>query len=69
LIVAVRVEAQYSLTTYALTWGTLNGYSDGENTRRRSEINAIFYHDGGTAGLLKKFPIPAENALVPEENK
>jgi hypothetical protein len=68
MIVAVRVEAQYALTTYALTWGTLNGYSDDENTRRRSEVNAAYYQDGATE-LLKKFPIPAENTPAPEENK
>jgi hypothetical protein len=69
MIVAARVEAQYTLTTYALTWGTLNGYSDDENTRRRSEVNAAYYKNGGTAELLKKFPIPAENTPAPEENK
>jgi hypothetical protein len=66
LIVAVRVEAQYTLTTYALTWGTLNGYSDDENTRRRNEVSAAYFQDGATAGLLKKFPIPAENTPAPE---
>ena len=61
LIVAARSEASYTLTMYALTWGTLNGYSDDENTRRRSEVNAAYFH-GGTAELLKKFPIPDENS-------
>ena len=60
LIVAARSEASYSRITYALTWGTLNGYSDDENTRRRAEIDAAYSH-GGTAELLKKFPIPDEN--------
>jgi len=69
IIVATRDEAQYTLTMYALTWGTLNGQSDDENTRRRIEVNAAFYHDGGTAGLLKKFPIPAEDTPAPEESK
>jgi hypothetical protein len=69
MIVTARNEAGYTLTMYALTWGTLNGQSDDENTRRRSEVNAAFFHDGGTAGLLKKFPIPAEDTPAPEENK
>ena len=69
MITATRVEAQYTLTMYALTWGTLNGQSDDENTRRRGEVNAAYFGDGGTAGLLKKFPIPAEDTPAPEENK
>jgi hypothetical protein len=69
MVIAARMEAQYILTMYALTWGTLNGQSDDENTRRRSEVNAAYFHDGGTAGLLKKFPIPEENTPAPEENK
>lgn len=62
LIVAARSEAAYSLTMYALTWGTLNGYSDDVNTRRRAEVEAAYFHDGGTAGLLKNFPIPDDNS-------
>lgn len=69
LIVESRNDANYTLTMYALTWGTLNGFSDDENTRSRSEVNAAYFHDGGTAGLLKKFPIPAENSPAPEENR
>jgi hypothetical protein len=68
LIVAARSEASYSRIMYALTWGTLNGYSDDENTRRRTEIDAAYSH-GGTAELLKKFPIPDENSASPEEDK
>lgn len=49
---------------YALIWGTLNGYSDDENTRRRAEFEAAYFA-GGTAGLLKKFPIPDDNAATP----
>src|SRR5215469_3164090 len=65
MIVAARSESAYTLTMYALTWGTLNGYSDDENTARRSEVNAAYFH-GGTAELLKKFPIPDENSASHE---
>lgn len=61
LIVAARSEAAYTLTMYALTWGTLNGYSDDENVRRRADVNAAYFNEGGTTGLLKKFPIPVES--------
>jgi hypothetical protein len=67
-IVAARSEAASNLIMYALTWGTLNGYSDDENSRRRSEVNAAYFH-GGTAELLKKFPIPDENSASPTEDK
>ena len=66
-IVAARSEAAYTLTMYALTWGTLNGYSDNENTARRSELNAAYFH-GGTPELLKKFPIPDENTASSTED-
>jgi len=67
-IVAARSEASYTLTMYALTWGTLNGYSDDENTARRTEVNAAYFH-GGTAELLRKFPIPDEKTAATEGDK
>jgi hypothetical protein len=67
-IVAARSEAAYTLTMYALTWGTLNGYSDDENTARRTEVNAAYFH-GGTAELLEKFPIPDEKTAATTEDK
>jgi len=58
-----------NMNLYGFTWGTLHGYSDDENFRRRLEVFAAFRHDGGTAGLLKKFPIPDENTASPTEDK
>jgi hypothetical protein len=69
IIVTTRAEAHYSLVLYSLVWGTLHGYSDDENTRRRAEVNAAYFQDGGTDGILKKFPIPEGNSAAPEEGK
>jgi len=66
--VARRFEGE-NINLYAFTWGTLHGYSDDENFVRRSEIFATFRHDGGTAAILKKFPIPDENSASPTEDK
>ena len=68
LVVVARREAGAALTMYALTWGTLNGYPDDENMHRRSEISAAYLQEGGTEGLLRKFPIPAENSPAPKES-
>jgi hypothetical protein len=68
MIVAARSEADYSLVMYPLIWGTLNGYSDDENTRKRAEVEAAYFQ-GGTAELLKRFPIPEENSASTQEDK
>ena len=53
---------------YGFTWGTLHGYSDDENFQKRSAIFIAFRQEGGTAAILKKFPIP-ENTTAPTEDK
>lgn len=68
MIVASRSEASYSIIMYSLIWGTLNGYSDEQNTLRRAEFEAAYFH-GGTAELLNKFPIPDENTAANTEDQ
>jgi len=82
LVAAARGLEIDSANLYSFTWGTLHGYTDDENFRRRAEVFGALglhlgevdrhYHhrfDGGTAGLLKKFPIPDENSASPTEDK
>jgi hypothetical protein len=69
LVAAARGLEVDCANLYAFTWGTLHGYTDDENYRRRAEVFAALVHDGGTAGLLKKFPIPDENSASPTEDK
>jgi hypothetical protein len=58
-----------NLNLYGFTWGTLRGYSDDENFRKKSEVFTTFRSGGGTAALLKKFPIPDENSPSSTEDK
>jgi hypothetical protein len=58
-----------NINLYAFTWGTLHGYSDDENFRRRAEVFMAFRLEGGTAAILKKFPIPDENTATAKEDK
>ena len=69
LVAQARGFERDNTNLYSLNWGMLQGYSDEENYHKRSGVFAAFLHDGGTAGLLKKFPIPAETADEPTKDK
>ena len=69
LIAEARTTLHDNTNLYAFTWGTLHGYTDDESFRKKSEFFAAFRHEGGTAGILKKFPIPDENSASPTEDK
>jgi hypothetical protein len=64
IVVAARGLEGITANLYNFTWGTLHGYTDDENFRRKAEVFDTVLH-GGTAGLLKKFPIPDENSASP----
>jgi hypothetical protein len=66
--VAARGLEGMTANFYNFTWGTLHGYTDDENFRRKAGAFDTVLH-GGTAGLLKKFPIPDENSTSPTEDK
>jgi hypothetical protein len=69
LTAAARDTWHDNLNLYSLTWGTLHGYTDEETIRKRNEFIAAFQQEGGTAGLLKRFPIPDENSASTTEDK
>jgi hypothetical protein len=68
IVVASRGLEGITANLYNFTWGTLHGYTDDENFRRKAELFDTVLH-GGTAGLLKRFPIPDENTASPTEDK
>jgi hypothetical protein len=66
--VAARLQLIYYLNLYALTWGTLQGHTDDENSRLMGDVRTIYYRDG-SAGIRKKYPIPTESTNEKRENK
>jgi hypothetical protein len=66
LIAQARGFQRDNRNLYSYFWGTLHGYLDEENYQRRSEVWGAFLNDGGTAGVLKKFPIPDEGTAEPK---
>jgi hypothetical protein len=68
LVAVARGLEMNTANLYNFTWGTLHGYTDDENFRRRYVVFDTVFH-GGTATLLKKFPIPDENSVSPIEDK
>jgi hypothetical protein len=64
----IQLGIGYELNLYALTWGTLQGHGDEENSRLMTEIRNTF-SSGGAGAVLKKYPIPEENSAATEEDK
>ena len=69
MVVAARLQVSYNLNLYALTWGTLQGHTDDENTRLMTDVRTTYYQEGGTASVLKKYPIPTESTNMNTEDK
>ncbi len=58
----------YNMNLFALTWGTLHGDSDDENTRNMLDVRTVFDR-GGAAAVLARYPIPGGEANSVEEHK
>ena len=69
IVAQARRSETDNINLYGFTWGTLHGYSDDQNYHRRREVFTAYRHDGGTAAIMKKFPIPDENSASAQEDK